>query len=214
MGLTVAVFSSFVARWLVPRLQDFVAAYPNVQLHFLASNTLPLDTAIEDMSERLLEFAQRPIDLSIRYGVARADAENERLLGTDAAYPVCSPALAATLKEPRDVLKHRLLQDVLPEDWTMWLAAANVAQTPSIGMVFSHARDMLDAAETGLGVALGHDALVSDALRSGRLVRPFDISIPACHSYYLARLPRSRGNAAADAFEAWIVEAVAKTNRK
>lgn len=66
-------------------------------------------------------------------------------------------------------------------------------------------RDALDAID-GLGVALGRSVLVADALASGRLVKPFDLSLHADFAYYLVCADRMVDRPKVRAFGDWLFE--------
>jgi LysR family transcriptional regulator, glycine cleavage system transcriptional activator len=202
--LTVAAMSSFVGKWLVPRLATFTAAHPDVELHVVAANHL-VDVELEDVSERLLDLSARPADIVIRYGTGKWPGVDSELLGTDDAYPVCAPAVGARLRVPADLAGERLLHDVLPEKWSTWLDSAGAsAVDANAGITFSHSRDMLDAAALGLGVALGHGVLVAGDCAAGHLVRPFAHAIAGTYGYYLVRAAHAADNPTCEAFARWI----------
>ena len=92
-------------------------------------------------------------------------------------YPVCAPALAETIHEPADLAGQTLLH-AAPRlnDWKQWLDFANESEVDANGgLKFESTNLALHAAIEGLGVAIGIEALIQDELRSGQLVRPFDI---------------------------------------
>ena len=69
--------------------------------------------------------------------------------------------------------------------WREWLAASGGLDFDwEAGTTFTDAHLMLEAAAAGQGVALARSALVGADLRSGRLVRPFEVAVPARHHYY------------------------------
>jgi len=68
---------------------------------------------------------------------------------------------------------------------------------------------MLEAAASGLGVAIGPYPIVENDLKSGRLVAPFGF-LPSGRSYHVLRAKNAPNAAKADAFVAWLV-AEAKT---
>jgi LysR family glycine cleavage system transcriptional activator len=55
------------------------------------------------------------------------------------------------------------------------------------------------------GVVLGRSALVADELAAGRLVRPFDLSLPAGFAYYLVYPPRALQRPSVKAFRDWLM---------
>jgi LysR family glycine cleavage system transcriptional activator len=69
----------------------------------------------------------------------------------------------------------------------MWLHRAGIEMSIRIAVRrFCRPTDhAIQAAVQGEGVALGRSALVADDLAAGRLVRPFDLSLPAGFAYYV-----------------------------
>jgi LysR family glycine cleavage system transcriptional activator len=64
----------------------------------------------------------------------------------------------------------------------------------------------MQAAMAGEGVALGRSVLVADELADGRLVRPFDVSLPAEYAYYVAYPEAAAGRPKVRAFRDWLLE--------
>jgi LysR family transcriptional regulator, glycine cleavage system transcriptional activator len=173
--LTVSATPTLAAKWLVPRLGAFHAAHPGIQVRI---NT----------SMRMVDFAREGIDMAIRYGRGiwpglRAD----RLPMTEDVFPVCSPALlrgARPLRAPADLASHTLLYvDYERLEWQLWLDAACVPAEVARdlmrrGLTFDVAYMALEAASDGLGVALGYAPYVGADIAAGRLVAPFDLSLP------------------------------------
>ncbi len=63
----------------------------------------------------------------------------------------------------------------------------------------------LQAAIDGLGVALGRTALVKGDLASGRLIAPFDISLPIEAAYYVVAPERTADRPKIKAFREWLI---------
>ena len=202
--LTVSVLPSFAALWLVPRLQGFYDAYPDVEVR-VHGDANPVD------------FAREPdVHLAVRSGLGHYPSLSSKLLMRDEVFPVCAPALLnrpQPLRRLDDLRHHTLLHDVQisPSEpsltWRRWLRDAGVAGAdPERGPKFTDSIMLIEAAVRGQGVALGHTALVADHLASGRLVRPLPVSRTAEHAYYIvmpeanAHLPRVR------AFVQWLEE--------
>ena len=77
--------------------------------------------------------------------------------------------------------------------WADWFAAAGVMDADvRRGLRFSSADHALDATVEGAGVLLADRALAYDDLRTGRLVRPFALSLPSGRCYAFI-CPRSGG---------------------
>ncbi|MEJ1161281.1 transcriptional regulator GcvA [Prosthecomicrobium sp. N25] len=168
--LTVSVAPSFCARWLVPRLHRFRAAYPDCDLRL-------------DATDALADFVDGGIDVALRYGRGRYPGLQSVLLREDEFLPVCAPSYLETvgpLEEPRDLARCTLIhldwsmERAASPDWGAWLAAAGVSGADaSRGPRFSADMMALQAAVDGQGVTLASRLLAKDDLRAERLVQLF-----------------------------------------
>lgn len=199
--LTITVAPSIAARWLVPRVERFTASHPGLDLRITASTAL-------------VDFARDEVDVALRYGPGRYPGLYSELLLVNDVFPVCTPAVAAgppALRTPDDLRHVPLLHEVtvgddpsLP-DWTMWLAAAGASGVDSSrGTRLDRPTDVMEAALAGAGVALAKSALVADDLASGRLVRPFDLTLRANFAYYFVCTPAALTRPEVQAFREWV----------
>ncbi|MBC8057381.1 MAG: LysR family transcriptional regulator, partial [Rhizobiales bacterium] len=76
------------------------------------------------------------------------------------------------------------------------------------GVVFDSSLAMAEAAAQGAGVALLPTSMFTRDLRSGRLVRAFDLEIDA-GGYWLTRLKSRRAGPAMRAFRDWLLATTA-----
>jgi LysR family glycine cleavage system transcriptional activator len=173
--VTVSVTPTLAAKWLVPRLPAFYATHPGIEVRI-------------STSMRMVDFAREGIDMAIRYGLGVwPGLRSDRLLMTDVVSPVCSPELlrgARPLCAPADLASHTLLTiDYQRIEWQLWLNTAGIPQEVVRdlmwrGLTFDVAYMALEAAIDGLGVALGYAPYVEADIAAGRLVAPFDLSLP------------------------------------
>ena len=56
-----------------------------------------------------------------------------------------------------------------------------------------------------IGVAIGHTSFVQDDIAKGRLVAPFDMTLPAEAGYYFVAPPDKIAAPKVDAFRAWLI---------
>jgi len=198
--LNLTVLPSFAGRWLISRLQDFQAANPELNI-WLGTSYEPIDF------ERDLE-----VDAGIRFGRGRWPNVHTVPLAEEQVAPVCTPNLAAQLREPRDVLKYKLFGDKPPwDEWDTWLDANGVKRAvyePRLSNDFSV---ILRAAVEGQGVAMARDLLVADDLKAGRLVRPFPSSVPSRFNYFFVCSPRRAADPALLNFVDWLRGAMRET---
>jgi len=180
--LRISVLPSFASRWLVHRLVDFHRQRPDITV-WLSS------------SYDLIDFNRSDeVDVGVRLGKGGWPGVYAEPLGREHMSLVCSPALASDLREPADLLRHRILAAGPPHDeWNRWFEAAGmkpVSVTPTLSRDYSV---LLEAAAQGTGVALARDLLVADDIDRGRLVRPFDLSFESNVQYHFV-CPTQRMN--------------------
>ncbi len=155
-ALTLAMPALFAIGWLLPRLDRFHAAHPELELRIRSSHHEP-------------EPATAGIDAAIRHGRAGWGAESCIYLFNDALLPVCSPAYAPARLPP--LAGHVLLAaETAPDAWGEWCAATGAGGEPAGRLHFGDDGLVLQAAENGLGVALLDRRLAEEKLREGRLV--------------------------------------------
>ena len=94
----------------------------------------------------------------------------------------------------------------------MWFAAAGIdGADTSHGYEIEYSHLIAQAAMAGEGVALGRSVLVGEALASGRLVRLFDVALPAVFGYWLVAPPQTWRRPKVRAFRDWLLEECART---
>jgi LysR family glycine cleavage system transcriptional activator len=94
-----------------------------------------------------------------------------------------------------------------PDDWPTWLGAAGLPGIEARGPLFEFYGQSLQAASDGMGVALGIRPYIDDDLASGRLVAPFDLTVPKGMGWYLIFRDARRREPAFVAFRDWIARA-------
>lgn len=153
---------SFLANWLIPRLESFEAAHPDIRLR--------LQTSAE-----LAELASGRVDALIVSGRApwpRGVAAST--LVEEAIGPVCAPGWANLPASPQALVGQPLLHTASrAEAWAEWAQAQGL--DPALfasGRQFDHLPLMLEAAANGLGVAIAPALLVEREIAQGRLVAP------------------------------------------
>ena len=149
-------------------------------------------------------------DLAIRFGRGGwPGLLAEKILGAS-VYPVVSPDLLARshrLQRPADLAHYTLIHEDTTEDWAAWLAHAGAPEVEADrGPIFDDAHLTLEAAASGIGVALADDALAAAALADGDLVRPFDLSLDVSTAYYVVYPKALPLREDAAAFRRWLVD--------
>lgn len=195
--ITVSVVPSFAVKWLVPRLPQFEAVRPDVEIHL-------------NSSAELVDFeSNEDVDLAIRYGRGEWPGLHVELLLSDQLFPVCAPELLAKYKDivqAGELLELPLLHDEWHDTWLEYFRAAGLT-TPLKrlpGARFGDSSAMIQAAIEGHGVALGRTSLVEADLAAGRLRKVLETTLSSEYAYYLVIPPRSIDHSALSAFRDWI----------
>ncbi|MBA4252411.1 MAG: LysR substrate-binding domain-containing protein [Betaproteobacteria bacterium] len=201
--LRLAVTPTFARSLVIPRLQQFAQAYPEIDLTLQISIPL-LDVVAEDA------------DLTIRFGTGRyADVEHICLV-KDAVLPLASPAFVRAhgpFDCAADLEGVPLLRSPL-EPWRTWFAAQHLDwPEPSDGSQFNDIGLMCDGAAAGMGVALVRLRLGAPWLETGALVRlgeadAFRAPVPSPHAHYLCWRTGTMDRWECAAFAEWLKKAL------
>ena len=192
--LRISTIPSFAARWLLPRLGDFISSCPEV------------DVEVES-SPRVADIKGGEIDIAIRFGSGHYPGLHTELLLRDWLFPVCSPEFARShnLADPPSIDDLPLLHSD-KEPWSWWFPTAGiVAEEPERGLMFSDSALMLQAATSGQGLGLARQTIASDAIRAGLLVRPFRALAESPHSYFFVCRKEKLDSLPVAKFREWIV---------
>jgi LysR family glycine cleavage system transcriptional activator len=169
--------------------------------------SVPLSLGVSWLLPRLFGFLELAgiAELDLRHATGAADVDWR---GVDAALvydnppfpgfwweklsdvqlrPVMSPRLlqAGGFENADAFTRQRLLHEDDGSEWRRWLNAARVSRAADRNAHFDSLVMVLAAAEAGDGVALVSDFVTHEAVRTGRLVAPQLLSIPASRGYYL-----------------------------
>ena len=201
--LRVAVTPTFCRQLVMPRLELFRNAYPEIELTLQVS--IPL-----------LDVTAEASDLEVRYGTGGyADVEH-RLVLVDEVTPVCSPSYLneagpfANFDSDTEITQARLIRSPL-EPWGTWFDACGLNRAePQAGAQFNDVGLGYDAAASGFGVALLRLRLGSTWLDSGRLVRLSSQAAPAPYRHYICWQPGTLERWECAAFADWLTQALAQ----
>ncbi len=203
-SVTIAVTPSFAIQWLVPRLSDFSAQEPDIDIRIKA----------QDQDENSLTD---DVDVAIYYGKGQWQGIHAEKLHTEYLVPVCSPLLLAQnggLSSLSDLAKFTLLHDSNRKNWkdyatSMALTNVNVNQGP----IFSHSSMVLQAAIHGQGIALAHSVLAQPDIDSGRLVVPFGEALVSERAYYIVCRDLQVDSPKIQIFREWLLKKVSEEQK-
>ncbi|ELI5858962.1 TPA: LysR family transcriptional regulator AmpR, partial [Pseudomonas aeruginosa] len=160
--LTVGAVGTFTVGWLLPRLEDFQARHPFIDLRLSTHNNR-------------VDIAAEGLDYAIRFGGGAWHGTEALALFEAPLTVLCCPEVAAQLHSPADLLQHTLLRSYRADEWPLWFQAAGLpAHAPlTRSIVFDTSLAMLEAARQGVGVALAPAAMFARQLASESIRRPF-----------------------------------------
>jgi LysR family glycine cleavage system transcriptional activator len=203
--LSIASGPSFAAKWLQPRIGNFISQHPEIGIRL---------STISDLHD----LETNRFDLAIAYGCPPVgNGRQVEPLLSERLRPLCSPGLIEQLglREPCDLGRATLIHSSNALTWTDYLRTM-VGSSIKVRheLWFDRSTMAIDAAVEGLGVVLESEILAADELEKGTLVAPFrDTGFEVeTVSYYLVRSAGTRGRGHVSAFETWLRTKIAAAN--
>jgi DNA-binding transcriptional LysR family regulator len=197
----VNALTSFALCWLIPRLADFQARYPDIDVRLSTTS-------------RRLRYVGDAFDVGVRSGPEDAAGLMSTTLMPDLRVPACSPVLLqrSPIRTVADLRSHTFLHSTSTRTaWSDWLREAGAPGLRSARHLnFDHVFLQLGAAAEGLGVTLASLPLIEREIATGRLVCP--LSEPAWRGpdYTLVVNAERADDDAVMAFRQWIIEMAAQ----
>jgi LysR family transcriptional regulator, glycine cleavage system transcriptional activator len=199
LRLRLSVITSLGTLWLMPRLEDFRAHHPEVEIQFRQyhhDENFTRDDVDLWIDNRPSAAFRWPRQISAQY-----------LIGKEIV-AVCAPKLAKDIRTVRQMLAQPLLYHTnFPDNWELWAEAAG-AQLPPKGRAagFDLVLNLIEAARAGMGVAVVQQCLAEGDLRAGRLAMPVAGVASTGRGYFLCRRRAQGAHVAADLFSEWLVD--------
>jgi LysR family glycine cleavage system transcriptional activator len=200
--LQLRTYTTFTSQWLIPRLPDFQQRHPDIEI--------VITNAVRDV-----DFDRDAVDAAIQFGDGQWPRVQTDLLFHDEIEPVCSPsylrAIGGRNSDPERLLAGRLLvAHYRSADWATWLAATGRADLSlrAERMRFSNSLLAWQAAQKGLGTAIGQISMLESELEAGLLVRPFSQPVRGSKAFFLVRPVLQRRAKKVEAFRDWLLSAI------
>ncbi|PSJ20670.1 LysR family transcriptional regulator [Halomonas sp. ND22Bw] len=191
---------SLASYWLLPRLPDFRARHPDIDVRI-------------QTNQGVFDWQGQEVDIAIVFGDRRGLEGATRLLDEE-VFPVCSPGfldqhgpidgLARLGEVPLLTLSADQGQQWL--DWPGYFArmGGRVQPAPS-ELIFNNYPLLVQAAIAGQGVALGWRGLVDDLIERGMLTGLDGLSLSTSNGYGMIDVHPEDRRDAKRAFMAWIL---------
>ena len=181
--ISINLFSSLAALWMVPLLGQFNAKHPDIVVSLV---TQP----------ETIDLSGSDIDLAIQYRPHPPGGYESIELITETIAPLCSPGYLqknGPIREPADLLAHTLISCTCgPEEWQLWMErhGSSVSGVRHWLEVDNRAA-ALQAGQEGIGVVMGRRPFADLALARGQLAEIFTDSVETGMSYFIVAPERS-----------------------
>ncbi|QZA81602.1 LysR substrate-binding domain-containing protein [Deefgea piscis] len=190
--ISIGIVPSFALNWLVPRLPDFKAQYPQYTVWLRAG------LGFEEMNNGLL-------DMAIRMGAGGWDGMKQIHLMDEQLLVVAAPSY-----QPRPTSANALKTATIIQNpaipWATWCQAAGLADwRPTPTYSYNDSNLELEAARLGHGVMLARSSLVEAHFANGTLIPITDIRVPYQYPYWLVWPDRSSTSQKIADFTRWII---------
>jgi len=197
--LRISTFPTIASNIIIPNLELFQQKFPSVELR--------IETSME-----LIDLRYDDFDLALRLGDGNYPGVISEKLFDLQVTPLCSPEFAHkhNLMNVDQTLSVPLIQHAnMKNSWLHWCDAVGIDYVESKSSLSLGSYDaVIQAAQQGLGLALGAIPLENMALKNGLLVQPFREKfhfIPKCYAVYH---PRDKKRSDISSFIGWFKQLV------
>ncbi|HEY4074813.1 MAG TPA: LysR substrate-binding domain-containing protein [Herbaspirillum sp.] len=200
--LVVNALPTFAMRWLLPRFSNFEYDHTRLDIR---------------VSTKWNNFEHDAIDCAIYSGQAERAGMTTEFLRDETLIVVCAPT-AITPEKPLkcadDLIHHQLLhvrsrstsKDKL-DDWETWLRAIGIKEhQDQKGLVLENRNFIIQAAKSGVGIAVVDPLVIQEELKSGQLIQPLSTVVKSSCAYYLAYPSSTPPPKKVIAFRNWLLK--------
>lgn len=194
-ALRLATLPTFGSKWLLPRLNDFYANHPGVNVH--------LHSRIGSV-----DFNSGDIDAAITVGTGEWQGIVAHRLYNEFLVAIVDPAVVhqGVSVTPEWAAQQTLLTVASnPQAWAEWFLRYELdPRQMRIGPSFELTSHLIQAVRAGIGIGLVPQALVQDELNRKELLAIGD-AISSQRSYYLIYPVRNESLPSLKAFRDWLL---------
>jgi LysR family glycine cleavage system transcriptional activator len=174
---------TLASLWLLPRIADLIASFPDRRFEIMSwlGGTRPQRLSAPDT------------ELHIEMRWARKDElpprERAALIAHDSAIPICTPEYRNLYRGLADASSRRRVTLICPlswpDIWDRWSEHALGERLDAVQKIyFQNSALCIQAAASGVGIAIAHSPLIAAELDSGKLVRAHARALDLAESYY------------------------------
>jgi LysR family glycine cleavage system transcriptional activator len=192
-SLRINVLPTFGLRLLIPRLPDFKAQHPDMQI----------DIAVGEGS---IDFSTNQCDVGIRYGKGDWPHTKSYRILEEELIVVCAPTLLKSeVIDPSQLRSDQMIRHTTRlEAWDEWYESLHLPPRQATGLGFEHFFMVIEAAVVGIGYALLPRFLIRDELAKGSLVVASPHTLRREQGYFLMCSPERQADPRVSAFRRWL----------
>lgn len=198
--ITIVTSNAMATFWLLPRISEFQALYPQVDLRILAVDSIA--------SLESTEF-----DIALFYCRKPPQQFKATALFSEVVYPVCSPAYLANnpqIQAGDALLEGTLLSLEIDEECFSWkelFSACHKEYRPEAyrQLKINNYPLIIQSALNGQGLALAWSNLVDEYLDSGLLVRPIEAQVTTKSQFYMLEPAVTSNRQGVNDFKQWLL---------
>ncbi len=192
--LRISTVSTFATRWLIPRLAEFQALQPDVEI-LLSTST------------RTVDLDRENYDCAIRLGTGDWPGTESRLLWKEHLTVAMADSLLQGNSGVDALDGIRLLHSTARRaDWKTWLDAAGLTHRDAGSGMLMQSRDLaIQAAIAGMGAVVIDRRFVAPELAAGHLVLPDWPVVELETGYWFVRSPSRPQSRPITAFKDWLL---------
>ena len=204
--LVITCEPSFASAWLVPKLNKFKEARPNIEV-------------LIDSSPKIVSLSDGSVDIAIRFGINDYNSNLiVKRLYQEYLAPYCSPSLVTkNIKNFEEIERFPLLRWDTSQfnwsnntrkwmEWENWIKYAKQNQNLNLkySSKFTDYNLALQCAIAGQGFILGSTPVLKGIIEKGLLVDPFNLSIKTDLGYDVVVTKKSYSKIEVQNFIEWI----------
>ncbi|WP_068087763.1 LysR substrate-binding domain-containing protein [Polycladidibacter stylochi] len=194
--LRISTLSTVATRWLIPRLPDFQAKHPDIEL-------------LISTSMRLVDLDRESYDCAIRLGDGAWPHVERQMLWKEDLAVAFAPQLTVS-KNPDISFLHELKllhTSSRREDWPEWLKMAEIEHPDmTAGAMFESRNMAIQAAVAGMGAIAIDTHFVEQEVAAGHLVMPEWPKFTQETGYWFVRNANRPLTRPVAAFRDWLIE--------
>ncbi|MEQ5775847.1 LysR family transcriptional regulator [Thalassospira sp. NFXS8] len=204
--LVIGALPTLATVWLIPRLARFQTAFPHIRP---VIETLSLNFATPN---RMPDLGVHQMDVGLYFGNGHWPGFASFKILEEQQIVVAAPGLIAQ-KDLSDAVDSatllarypRLVHTTRPRAWHQWGLANDVVIHGEPGLGFEHFFMLIEAAKSGMGIALLPRILIETALAKGDLEIVAKGSLQASDAYYLICDETRQNDPEITAFRQWLL---------